>query len=267
MSTIDTNVTVEDAGVQGTGGRLFVRIWSPGASSALAAIILFHDSLGSVTLWRDFPEALCAATGRRVIAYDRLGFGRSDANAATLPVDFVAREAEADFAALRQQLDIDRFILLGHSVGGGMAVHCAARFGEACEALVTVSAQAFVEERTIRAIEDARVQFEDPEQIKRLAKYHGEKARWVLDAWINSWLHPAFASWSLRSVLPKVTCPVLVIHGADDEYGSSRHPELIAALVGGPVRLEIMDDTQHMPHREKASEAIGMIAGFMQSFA
>ncbi|MFU2488010.1 alpha/beta fold hydrolase [Thauera sp. WH-1] len=267
MSTAIQPTTVRDDWIAGRRGRLFVRTWSPASPSSLAPIVLLHDSLGCVELWRDFPAALCEATGRQVIAYDRLGFGRSEAYPGALALDFVAAEAEGDFAALTRQLGLERFIVFGHSVGGGMAVHCAARFPDACVALVTESAQGFVEDRTVQGIEDARQLFKEPGAVDRLKKYHGEKAQWVLDAWVNSWLHPAFADWSLRPVLPQVQCPTLVIHGIDDEYGSSRHPEMIAALSGGPAQLELMADTRHVPHREKAGEVIWMLRQFSDGLA
>ena len=264
MNRSHSPTSAQDTWVQGPGGRLFVRIWSPDMPTALAPIVLFHDSLGCVELWRRFPEQLCAHTGRQVIAYDRLGFGQSDARHAKLPLDFIAQEAETDFAAVRQQLGIGRFTLFGHSVGGGMAVHCAARFSDDCVALMTESAQAFVEDKTIQGLEDARALFQDPGQVARLKKYHGEKAEWILDAWINTWLSPAFAAWSLKPVLPQVTCPVLVIHGRDDEYGSPRHPELIGQLAGGASQVEIMADTRHVPHREQAEAVVSLITGFLQ---
>ena len=267
MSTKIRKLAVHDTWVEGHGGRLFVRVWSPEVRTNRVPIILLHDSLGSVELWRGFPAALCMATGRQVVAYDRLGFGQSDEHPGTLALDFIASEAEADFATLKLQLGIDRFILFGHSVGGGIAVNCAAQFSDDCVALITESAQAFVEDRTVQGIEEARELFKDANQANRLKKYHGEKAQWVLDAWIGSWLHPAFATWSLRPVLPNVKCPALVIHGIDDEYGSPKHPELIAALTGGPVQLEIMAGTRHVPHREKESEVIEMLSGFTRSLA
>jgi pimeloyl-ACP methyl ester carboxylesterase len=229
--------------------------------------MLLHDSLGCVELWRDFPEALCRATGRTVLAYDRLGFGKSDALPGKLACDFVSTEALDGFAAVREQLGAERFIVLGHSVGGGMAVHCAARFGPACVALVTESAQAFVEDRTIHGIEEARELFKDPAQIERLRKYHGAKAAWVLDAWIETWLNPAFAGWSLRPVLPGVACPALVLHGAEDEYGSLRQPETIAGLTGGPARLEILPGARHVPHRENPARVLALLEDFMKNQA
>lgn len=265
MRSKTTNITTHDIWVDAPYGRLFVRTWSPDVPSGLTPIILLHDSLGSVELWRDFPETLCSRTGRKVIAYDRLGFGKSDQRSDKLSLDFVSREAETDFAAVKQGLGVDKFVLFGHSVGGGMAVHCAARFGDACVGLITESAQAFVEDRTVQGIEAARDLFKGAGQVDRLKKYHGDKTRWVLDAWIDSWLDPAFSSWSLKSVLPQVKCPTLVIHGVDDEYGSPVHPELIGELVGGPVQVEIMPDTRHVPHRENASAVIEMVAGFAKS--
>lgn len=258
-------ITIQDAWVECPDGRLFARSWTPAAPSALAPIVLLHDSLGSVELWRSFPAALCEATGRRVVAYDRLGFGRSDPHPATLALDFIATEAEAGFAAIRRHFALDRFAVFGHSVGGGMAVNLAAHLGEACVALITESAQSFLEDRTVRGLEEARVFFQDPLQLERLGKYHGDKARWVRDAWIESWLDPAFAGWSLRPVLPQVKCPALAIHGVDDEYGSRKHPELIAELSGGPVRLALMADTRHVPHREKEAEVVELVGGFLRT--
>lgn len=258
---------INDQRIAGRGGRLFARAWSgPGAAEA-APLVLLHDSLGSVELWRDFPERLCAATRRTVIAYDRLGFGRSDPHPGRLSLDFIADEAAAGFASLRAHFRLDRFVLFGHSVGGGMAVNIAARSGHGCVALITESAQAFVEDRTVRGIEEARESFRDALQFERLDRYHGDKARWVLDAWVDSWLHPEFAGWSLAPVLPMLRCPALVIHGEDDEYGSPAHPRLIAELAGSRVDLQILARTRHVPHRERPDEVLSLVSCFLESVA
>ncbi|MDE1151859.1 MAG: hypothetical protein PW788_04910 [Micavibrio sp.] len=73
-------------------GMLYARSWMPGSNTQKSAIMLFHDSLGCVELRRNFPERLAAATGRRIIAYDRLGFGKSDSCRAQLASGFVTDE-------------------------------------------------------------------------------------------------------------------------------------------------------------------------------
>ncbi len=270
MSDLNTpSILSSDQWVDHPRGRIFVRAWTPSstadASTPDSPIVLFHDSLGCVELWRDFPAELAAATGRRVIAYDRLGFGKSDPRAERPSLDFVAEEARDCFPVLREQLGIGRFIAFGHSVGGGMAIHCAAAFGADCDALITESAQMFAEDRTLQGIAEAKEQFKDAQQLRRLERYHGDKARWVLEAWTENWLHPDFAAWSLTGVLPEVTCPVLAIHGIHDEYGSTRHPQLIGQLCAGPARVEILEDTFHVPHRERPGVVLGLLAGFVGS--
>ena len=249
-------------------GRLFARQWrADGAGSMGATIVLLHDSLGCVELWRDFPALLATATRRRVVAYDRLGFGRSDARTGRPSKDFIAEEAVAIFPTLREQLDIDRFVVVGHSVGGGMAVEIAVDAPADCEALVTMSAQAFVEDRTIAGLRVAQAQFEDPRQVERLARYHGSKASWALDAWLGQWLDPAFASWSLDATLPRVACPVLAIHGEQDEYGSAAHPGRIVDGVAGPARLEMLPGVGHVPYREQPERVVQLIADFLATAA
>ena len=246
--------------------RLFARLWQPSGSLVDSTpIILFHDSLGCVALWRTFPAALSKATGRTVIAYDRLGFGNSALHPGRQRQDFIRREAERIFPVLCQQLHMDQFIAFGHSVGGGIAVHCAARYPEACRAVITESAQAFVEERTLNGIRDARQAFAETVNVARLERYHGEKARWVLDAWIDTWLSPEFSDWSLGEVLPQVRSPLLAIHGDQDEYGSVRNPEFICQHAGGRSTLKVLPGFRHVPHREDERAVVELVAGFLDA--
>lgn len=242
-------------------GRLFARRW-PGRGDA-APIVLLHDSLGCVELWRDVPARLAAATGRSAIAYDRLGFGRSDPHPGRLDAGFIAAEAREGFARVREAFALERFVVFGHSVGGGMAVGCAARYPAQCRALVTESAQAFVEARTRDGILAARAAFAEPGQVERLGKYHGDKAAWVLGAWIDTWLAPDFAAWTLDAELAAVRCPTLVVHGDRDEYGSELHPRRIVAGVGAAATLRIVEDCGHVPHRERADAVLALIAQWL----
>ena len=258
-------VTARDHRIPIDHGTLFARTWVPSdlRTDAGAAILLFHDSLGCVDLWRDFPGHLAVATGRRVTAYDRLGFGQSDAHPGPLPLTFIRDEAATVVPRLREALGLDTLIPFGHSVGGGMAIVTAARWPQHCAAVVTESAQTFVEERTIAGLRAARVEFERPGQLERLARYHGAKARWVLDAWIETWLAPAFGGWCLDDDLRGVHCPTLAVHGDNDEYGSVQHPERIARLTQGPSRAVILEGCGHVPHREQPTRVLSEVTRFL----
>lgn len=249
-------------------GTLHAMQWSPQMDTGTRLpIVLLHDSLGCVALWRDFPSQLALTSGRRVVAYDRLGFGLSDPHPGLLQPDFIHDEARGDFQHVREALGIGRFIVFGHSVGGGMAAGCAAAWIDDCVALVTESAQAFVEDRTLQGIRAARGTFAQPGQVERLAKYHGDKAAWVLAAWIETWLAPTFASWTLDDDLRRVQCPSLVLHGEHDEFGSAAHPQRIAALTGGPSTLHLLRDRGHVPHRERPDDVLDSLRRWLGEHA
>lgn len=247
-----------------SAGTLFTRHWQPeDARRDEATLVLFHDSLGSVELWRDFPERLAATTRRPVLAYDRIGFGRSSAAVRKPAFDFMAEEARSAIPALLRAYAIESFVGFGHSVGGAMAVFTAAAFPDACVGVITESAQAFVEDRTTAGIREAMVQFAAPEQVARLAKYHGDKARWVLDAWFDTWLSAEFAEWTLEETLRAVRCPLLALHGDRDEYGSRAHPERTVANAAGRASMHVLDDCGHVPHKEKPEEVLTHVARFL----
>jgi pimeloyl-ACP methyl ester carboxylesterase len=251
-----------EAWVETEKGRLFTRAWR--GDSEKSPIVLFHDSLGCVELWREFPKRLAHASGRTVIAYDRLGFGRSDPYPGRLDFDFIRNEARDTLPTLQDQFGFERFVAFGHSVGGGMAVIAAGAFPDNCEALVTVAAQAFVEGRTLDGIRVAERNFAERDQFDRLRKYHGDKAGWVLNAWVGTWLSPNFQGWSLNSDLARVRCPVLVVHGEEDEYGSVLHPQRIASFAAGPSVVAIIPKGGHVPHRECEELLVDLVCAFLR---
>jgi len=258
MSTI----TSEELFVDVEGGSIYVKKWVPETLKHTSPIVLMHDSLGCVDLWRDFPEQLARSLSCIVIAYDRLGFGRSSVNKYTPSASFVWDEADIYFSQIKKATQFNSYYLLGHSVGGGMSIGIAAVDKE-CLGVITESAQAFVEDITIKGIQDAKAMFQNPVQIERLKKWHGNKANWVLSAWVDVWLSPEFSSWSLASRIKQVTCPVLAIHGDRDEYGSNAFPEYIAKNVSGKSSIAIIDDCGHVPHKEKMDEVINHIKKFL----
>ncbi|MGK0393207.1 MAG: alpha/beta hydrolase [Alcanivorax borkumensis] len=243
-------------------GPLNVKIWP--VEGDRAPVVLLHDSLGCVALWREFPAALAQACGRTVIAYDRVGFGASPKREGSLPLSFVEDEAVV-IDSLMSALALPQVVLLGHSVGGGMAVAAAASLGQRCVAVITESAQAMVEAQTLAGIRDAQVAFEDATQRARLQKYHGEKADWVLHAWIDTWLSPAFAEWNLDAELERVTCPLLCLHGDNDEFGSMAHPARLERMSAGPAEVVMLERCGHVPHREQEQGVLEAVSAFLSA--
>jgi pimeloyl-ACP methyl ester carboxylesterase len=144
-----------------------------------------------------------------------------------------------------------------------MALSIASLHPSQCKAVISESAQAFVEPRTLAGIEAAKKSFNHPKQFTKLNKWHGDKSRWVLDAWTQVWLSPQFRSWSLVPCLKDVQCPVLAIHGSNDEYGSEEFPKTIIKHVQGPTSLEILGGCGHVPHREQRELVLSLVTAFI----
>ncbi len=245
------------------GGQVFLRRWTSAAGSGEPPVLMLHDSLGCVALWRDFPARLAQHLGRDVLAYDRLGFGRSTPRDAPPSHAFIEEEADIIFPALSEALDLRQVILFGHSVGGSMAVTIAARHPGPCQAVITQSAQPYIEGRTTDGIVAAQQSFGEPGQMDKLRRLHGDKAQWVLDAWTDTWLDPDFAEWSLRPRLAELSCPVLALHGDQDEFGSCAFPRVIADTAGGRSRAVILEDVGHVPHREAPERVLREVSSFL----
>ncbi len=245
--------------------ELFAKYWEMDQPSIpTSPIILFHESLGSVELWRDFPEKLAIATGRSVIAYDRLGFGLSSKLEHPLSIDFVAEEAKSVLPVVLNYFQINSFVAMGHSVGGGMASVCAALYPEQCQALITESAQSKVEEVTLAGIRLAKENFKNEKLFNRLSKYHADKTQWVLDAWTETWLAPAFLTWNLDEYLVLIQCPILAIHGENDEYATLAQPKRFVELGKGENFLAVIDNCGHFPHQEKQEQVLEVIVEFLK---
>ena len=246
------------------GGQVFVKRWTPPGDAQKPPLILLHDSLGCTGLWKDFPDKLATRLARPIISYDRLGFGRSSPRRELPSLEFVREEAIVYFPALRQALGLKDFALFGYSVGGAMSLAIAGEDAAHCRAVVSESAQAFVEERTRAGLRAAKARFDDRVQMEKLRRWHGDNADWVLRAWTETWLSEAFAGWRIDPLLASVRCPVLVIHGDQDEFGSVAFPETIARGVKGPAETLILEGCAHSPHRERETEVLDRTAALLE---
>jgi pimeloyl-ACP methyl ester carboxylesterase len=235
------------------------------ASSARGGpvLVLLHDSLGSVGLWRDFPERLAAATGLDVFAYDRQGHGSSGPFGAEARTPAYLHAQAAVLDRVLAAAGIDDAVLLGHSDGGSIALLAAALHPRRVRAVVAEAAHVFVEERTLAGIREAREAVVRGDLLDRLARHHGEKARRLTEVWIDTWLSEAFRPWNVEAELRRIRCPVLVLQGAEDEYGTDAQVHAIAGGVSGPSRAVIFPGLRHTPHREAPEAVLGAVAEFL----
>ncbi len=213
-------------------------------------IIFLHDSLGCIDLWRDFPAELGKATNCNVLVYDRQGYGQSsDFDNIERDNDYLESEASV-LNAIIEQINSKHVILFGHSDGGSISLIAAAKYPERISAIITEGAHIFVEDITLKGIEDAVKAYDKTDLKSKLEKYHGKKTGALFQAWTKTWLSNKYRSWNIESFLPKITCPVLVIQGENDEFGSIEQVNGIINQVAGEVSKLVIPSVGHNPHKE-----------------
>jgi pimeloyl-ACP methyl ester carboxylesterase len=232
-----------------------------GAAGA-PTLILLHEGLGSVALWRDFPAKLATATGCPLVVYSRHGYGGSDPIAAPRGVRYMHDEALLVLPELRQALGLDDAILVGHSDGASIALIHAGAARWPVRALILEAPHVFTEDMGIAAIEEARVAYASGDLRQRLARYHGD-VDGAFRGWNDAWLNPAFRAWNIAEYLPGIVCPVLAIQGADDEYGTLAQLAAIERGVRGAVETLVLANCKHSPHRDQEQAALAAMAAFI----
>jgi pimeloyl-ACP methyl ester carboxylesterase len=242
---------------------LHVEIADLPGDRARRAVVLLHEGLGSVTLWRGFPSALREATGRRVIAFSRFGHGRSDPPRAPRTPAFFHEEAHDVLPALLAQLDAPAPLLVGHSDGASIALVHAAR--HPVSGLVLLAPHVILEESMVAPIRATRREFEEGGLRARMARHHDDPDAAFL-GWCDVWLDPAMREWTLEPDAEAVSAPTLLIQGADDEYASLEQLDRIEARVRGPVSRLVVPGG-HSPHLEQADVVVEAIAAFARALA
>ena len=230
-------------------------------------VVFLHEGLGSVAMWKDYPQRLCDAGGYRGLVLSREGYGRSTPRApgARWPVDFMHRQARdvlpRVFARLGVGVNGEVPWLFGHSDGGSIALIYAATFPRTVAGLVVVAPHIFVEDVSIRSIEAARQAYRSTGLRARLARYHDDPDS-AFFGWNDVWLDPAFRGFSIRGLLGRIECPILAIQGTDDEYGT------LAQITGihehaPQTELAVLDRCRHSPHRDQPEALTSAVTAFI----
>jgi pimeloyl-ACP methyl ester carboxylesterase len=245
------------------GGHRLEHAWHGRGHRERPPIIMLHEGLGSVSLWRDFPKRLAKATQRRVLVYSRYGYGRSDPLTEPRRVDFMHPEALQTLPELLDALDIRDPVLFGHSDGASIALIHAARAHRPISAVIALAPHVFVEAYGLASIRESRRAYLEDNLRERLARRHAdvESAFW---GWNDIWLHPDFVSWNIEALLPDIDCPVLGVQGLDDQYGTMEQLDRIERGIRNFRRLELAE-CRHSPHRDQPEAVLAATAKFLES--
>ncbi len=228
-------------------------------------LVLLHEGLGSVAMWKTVPEDLARLTGCSVLTYSRYGNGFSDVLRESRAVSYMHDEATEALPDVLDAFDVRSAVLVGQSDGASIALIYAGEIGARVCGLVVEAPHVFVEDLSVQSIAQAKTAFESTDLPQRLARYHADVRR-TFYGWNDIWLHPEFRSWNIQNSVRNVRVPILAIQGVNDEYGT---PAQIDAIVqdarDARVDTLMLANCGHAPHRDRPDLTLPAIAAFVKT--
>lgn len=228
---------------------------------AAPTLVFLHEGLGSLALWKDFPAQMASAAKCHALVYSRYGYGNSAPLTESRTIGFMHHEALQVLPELLKRLEIDNPILFGHSDGASIALIYAASTQLPLPGMILLAPHVMIEDMCITSIEGAKQVYETTEMREKLRRYHADPdgAFW---GWCNIWLDPGFRAWNIEAEVSKVICPLLVIQGFDDQYGTMEQIDRIARLTGDTTLLKL-HNCGHSPHRDQPQAVIDAAVKFL----
>ncbi len=247
------------------GHRYLEAQWWEPPPEATPTLVLLHEGLGCVALWRDFPEALAAATGCGVFAYSRCGYGGSGPVTLPRPMSYMHDEALEVLPQVLEAAGIQQAVLIGHSDGGSIAaIHAGSARDPRVLGVVLIAAHFFVEEVNIASIGAIKADYERGELRGRLARYHRD-VEVAFRGWNDAWLDPRFRAFDITEYVARIRVPVLALQGADDPYGTEEQLRVLERVATCPVETRLVAGARHAPHLEARQATLDAIVPFVRS--
>ncbi|MGF7134495.1 pimeloyl-ACP methyl ester carboxylesterase [Paraburkholderia sp. EB58] len=273
-ATVATVVTASEFAIlPATATRDALRIeyqWVNQALSDAPIAVFLHEGLGSIAMWREWPQQLCEQLGMRGLVYSRPGYGRSTPRPHNIiwPVDFLTIQAREILPALLDTLGVDagqrrRMWVIGHSDGGSIALLYAALCPDQLAGAVSIAPHVFVEDISLQGIGETKAAYQKADLREKLSRYHDDVDS-AFYGWSDIWLSPAFRSWSIVDTLRAIRCPLLAVQGHDDHYGTMAHIDAVAEQVPH-ARLAKLDACGHSPHRDAPAALNAAIVEFVEA--
>lgn len=220
------------------------------ARAGSPTLVFLHQGLGSAAQWRDFPRRLAGATGCGALVYSRPGHGQSGPPPGGRGDDYLHHEALVVLPALLAAEDVREPILIGHGDGASIALIHAGEGQAPVRGLSAVAPHVVMEEVTRHGVRAARDAFAMSNMAERLARHHRDGTGLFM-AWADTLLRPSFQDWNIEDGLSAIGCPVLLLQGVDDEYGTLEQLDRIERRVTGPVTRFDLCDCGHDPFRDQ----------------
>ncbi|MDG1973279.1 MAG: alpha/beta hydrolase [Paracoccaceae bacterium] len=249
--------------IKADGKRLEATCYGPAPGNA-PTIVMLHEGLGCVALWRDFPEKIQQATGCGVFVYSRAGYGRSDPAELPKSTDFMDDEALDVLPEILSAIGADRFILMGHSDGATIsAIYTGGVQDKRIRGLILMAPHFFNEDISGAEIAKAKQAFETTDWPEKMAKYHNDpKATFM--GWAGPWLDAEFQNdWNVAECIDYWRIPVLAIQGRQDQYGTLAQLDEIEARTYCPADIVVLEDCQHSAHVDQPEKVLEAISEYV----
>ena len=242
--------------------RLEYRIIGPRPDAA-PTIVMLHEGLGCVGLWGAFPDQLAAATGAGVFVYSRAGYGNSSPASLPRPLSFMDEDALDVLPRVLAAIGFKRGVLFGHSDGASIAtIYAGGVQDHRVRGLVLMAPHFFTEPMGLTEVRRAGEAFKAGILRDKLKRWHAD-VDGAFRSWIEPWLNPDFQNWDITEALGYIRVPILIVQGAEDQYGTLKQLDAAKAECFCPVEVAILPGARHSPHRDAPVATLDAVAGFI----
>jgi pimeloyl-ACP methyl ester carboxylesterase len=229
-------------------------------------LVFLHEGLGCIAMWRDFPTQMSASLDMPGLVYSRAGYGGSDPITLPRPITYQEDEAKGALNEVLDTLGIRQSILIGHSDGGTIGlIHAGCDTEERVLGAVTMAAHVFNEQICIDGIKEVQKVWDTTDLREKLKRYHGENVDVAFHGWNDTWQRDDYWHWNVEQYLPAITCPLLVMQGIDDHYGSMKQVDAIIDGAGGAAEKLMLPNCGHNPHFDQSDMTMNAIRTFIQN--